>query len=57
MGENTSEWPSFNDPYYVWKKGLKQKTSNKKPDGFSLKKYKKGDDLKVKIQEHFHVLF
>ena len=43
LGENASEWPSFNDPYYVWKKGLKQKTSNKKPDGFSLKKYKKGD--------------
>ena len=43
LGENSSEWPSFNDPYYVWKKGISQKTSNKKPEGFSLKKYKKGD--------------
>jgi hypothetical protein len=43
LGENASEWPSFNDPYYVWKKGVLQKTSNSKPDGYDLKKYKKGD--------------
>lgn len=43
LGENASEWPSFNDPYYVWKKGVLQKTSNSKPDGYDLKKYKRGD--------------
>ena len=43
LGENVSEWPSFSEPYYVWKKGVLQKTSKTKPNGFDLKKYKKGD--------------
>lgn len=43
LGENASEWPCFNDPYYVWKKGAFQKTSNSKPKDYDLKKYKKGD--------------
>ena len=46
--DNTYQWPSFNRPFYVWKRRLLTKISQTNPDtgaepAWEIKKYKKGD--------------
>lgn len=43
LGNNNTIWPSFAQPFYVWEKGSKKIISDTQPDGYSIKKYKKGD--------------